>query len=627
MAYTRPGVFIEEILSPDQAQQGVSTSVGAFLGITKKGPANRPILVSSLNDFIRVFGGPLADEPLYYSVRSFFENGGSSAYIVRVFSAASSASFANTVLQNQAVTPADLLKIEAGYRGEGSYGPAGKDLSIKIRLSTNFVSQYVAATTDDVLQDAQIGDLSLIVKSVNGIQEGAILKITEAVSGTPVENFVVVSSVASTVVGGSVQHQINLSAPLTADITAADSKIEVLEYDLEVLDVNQDVVETWSALSLNPLADNYIETIINDSEIGSIHIRVEDLLPSASIGLDKEIADPPLAASLVQLSSNGEDETTGLVSADIIGTESAMTGIQSLSAKDSVNLLCIPPSLTGGSISSSMLPEIQVAMLEYCGSRMDMFAILDTPADLSIADSGSGSIGEYRKNTLGVDNYWGALYYPHVVVKSDDGKKDITLPCSGSVAGLYSRVDSIDPPQGGVSSAPAGFGEFGLLRGLVGLEKAISESKHGDLNSIGVNCLRRVNRADGLNAGVVVLGARTLSSKVDFTYLNVRRFMTFIEQSIKQLARPFLFRNNGPQLWGELSSQFESFLSRLFRSGQLAGSTQDQAFYVKIDSSLNTPDQIQRGLLIGEIGVATLKPAEFMVFRFSQTSTGTQIEE
>tara|TARA_Y100000592_G_scaffold44099_2_gene69907 strand:+ start:2235 stop:4112 length:1878 start_codon:yes stop_codon:yes gene_type:complete len=625
MAYTRPGVFIEEILTPEQSEAGVSTSVGSFLGITQRGPADKAILVSSLNDFERIFGGPIDGEPLYYSVRSFFENGGASAYIVRLYSDAASPVAANTVLGNALSTPADLLKFKAGYRGLDSFGAAGKDLSVKVRLSTNFVSQYDAANNiDDLTANANSGDTLLKVRSIQGIQEGAILKITEAVSGVQSVSYAVVSETRSTVVNGAVEHSIILTTGSTATLTAADSKIEVLEYDIEVLDKSLNVLETWSAVSMNPDADNYIETIINDTEIGSIYVVAEDNIPGGNLTGAKEIANAHIIATHIPLSSDGGSETVGLVSTDVIGTEANARGIYALSEKDSVNILCIPPSTV---ISSSLLPAIQVAMLDYCGDRMDMFAVLDTPSGLTAQASGSGSVGEYRKNTLGVDSFWGALYYPHVVVKSKDGSSNITLPPSGVVAGLYSRVDSIPAPQGSVASSPAGFGDFGVLRGLVKLESNPTEKQHGNLNPIGINCLRRLNRADGLLPGIAVLGARTLSSKVDFTYINVRRLMTFIEQNIKFLARPSLFRNNGPQLWEELTSEFEGFLSKLFRNGQLAGESQEQAFYVKIDASLNTPDQIQRGLLIGEIGVATLKPAEFMVFRFSQTSAGTTIEE
>lgn len=622
MAYTRPGVFIEEILTPDNSGVGVSTSVGSFLGITKRGPSDKAVLISSLNDFERIFGGPIDGEPLYYSVRSFFENGGSSAYVVRLYSSAASPVAANVVIDN--ALSADLLKFKAGYRNIDSFGASGRDLSVKVRLSSNFVSQYVLGTTDDITADAALGDTQLKVLSIQGIREGSVLKITEAVSGTPAVSYAVVSEVSSSVVSGAVEHTITLTSALSQAITAADSKIEVIEYDVEVLDKDLNVLETWEGLSLNPDADHYIETIINDTEIGSIYVIAEDLIPAGALTNAKEIASSSLVAAYIALSSDGASETTGFVASDAIGTEANARGIYALSEKDNVNILCIPP---GTVITSSLLPAIQVAMLDYCGERMDMFAVLDTPAGLSAQDSGTGSVGAYRKNTLGVDSYWGALYYPHVVVKSKDGASNITLPPSGVVAGLYSRVDSIPAPQGSVASAPAGFGDFGVLRGLVKLESNPTEKQHGKLNPIGVNCLRRLNRADGLLPGIVVLGARTLSSKIDFTYINVRRLMTFIEQNIKFLARPSLFRNNGPQLWGELTTEFEGFLGELFRSGQLAGETQEQAFYVKIDASLNTPDQIQRGLLVGEIGVATLKPAEFMVFRFSQTSAGTTIEE
>jgi hypothetical protein len=253
---------------------------------------------------------------------------------------------------------------------------------------------------------------------------------------------------------------------------------------------------------------------------------------------------------------------------------------------------------------------------------MDMFAILDAPSGKTAGASGSGSIGDFVKNDLGLDSYWGGLYYPHIKVPQTLGKPTpITIPPSGAIAGLYSRVDAIGAPTGGVSSAPAGFGDFGRIESISGLEVEVSEAQHGALNAMGVNCLRIVDRGRG-GVSINVLGARTLSSGLDFRYINVRRMMNFIEKRVKGIGEQSLFRNNGPVLWASLTSQIESFLTKRFEAGELAGNTLDQAFYVKIDSTNNTADNIKQGILVGEIGVALLRPAEFIVFKFSQVQAG-----
>ena len=619
MVYKRPDIYIEEVVSPDRGDQGVSTSVAAFVGATTRGPNDKAILINNFDSFKRIFGGPLAYENVYYAVRSFFQNGGSQCYVVRIASSTSNAVAANRTLNND--SGANLLKFKAGYRGYDSLGVYGSNLAVDLDLSGRFVSNYVANTTYDVANDASVGSTMIKLTSISGISPQSVLKITEDVSSTPVDNYVVVRSVETKVVGGQLERQVNLTAPLAAAITAADSKIELLEYNVSVTDNLGQVLETWQNVSLNPDADNYIETVINDEAIGSVYISVQDLIPTGSLNETKEIIAGDLSASGIALNQGGTDELSGLSMTDIIG--SGTTGFKALDGKSSVNLLCVPPSQTNGKItSSSDIAILHGAMLEYCGNRMDMFAILDAPAGLNSEASGSNSIGTYRNNTLGVDTFWGALYYPQLKVLASDGVAKIEIPPSGAVAGLYSRVDNIAPPTGGVSVTPAGYGDFGTIRGTIGLSDEISNAQHGDLNVLGVNCIKRVNQANGALPGNLVLGGRTLSSTLDFRYINVRRMMTYIEESVVELARPFLFKNNGDYIWGQLTNEIEAFLGDLFRSGQLFGTVEEQAYFVKIDSSNNPEEDMKQGILNAEIGVALTRPAEFIVFKFSQSPLG-----
>lgn len=631
MAYSRPDVYIEEILNAEPVNAGVSTAVPAFLGIAESGPANTPILINGVEEFKRVFGGPLSTEPLFYSVRSFFQNGGSSCYVVRLISQAAVESIAsprNAILSNDQVSDTDLVKVRAGYRGVFAYGDSLDDLSVKVSLSTRFVSKYVQGSSDDLTADAASGDLQIKLKSITGITAGATLKITQSATAPSASDIVVVkvASTESALVGGVLQHIVTLSSPLSAPLTAADSKVQVLEYDLTVIKDNAEV-ESWKYLSLDPDADLYIETVINDSEVGSRFIAVQDLKPSAVLSL-KVISDANLSASSIQLADGGGNEVLGLALSDIIGSESEPSGLQSLAARDNINLLCVPPSLAGGAITESMVPQIHAAMLDFCGSRMNMFAILDTPAGLTASASGSGSVGAFRTDTLGADSFWGALYFPHIVVlKEGNTRARLSVPPSGAVAGLFARNDGRPAPAGSIASAPAGYGDRGALKGVVGLEVQVGETAHGDLNVLGVNCMRRIITEAGLPE-FNLLGARTLSSRTDFRYVNVRRMLTFIEQSSKRIARPYLFATNGPQTWALLQTQISNFLGSLFRAGQLAGNSEAQAFFVKIDASNNTPEKVREGIMSVDVGVALLRPAEFIVFTFQQSaSNGFNVQE
>ena len=624
MAYSRPDIYIEEILSSDQASQGVSTSVAAFYGFTARGPAFTPILVRGVDEFRRVFGGEYNSEALFYSVRSFFENGGSACYVVRMKTALSTATARNITLDNDAGSPAGLLKFTAGFRGLDCVGDDYASVGVKASLSTRFVSSWVSGSVSDLTDDAAIGDTALRLQSINGITPNSVIKVLEDVGGTPVSHFAVVKSTESFLESGSIVHQVNLTSALTAAIASADAKVTVLEYDLSVED-GSEVVESWSNLSLNPDADNYIETIINDSQTGSRFVNVEDLI-GGSVFSSKVIGSALGASQL--LSAGGGDETVSPAIADFVGDSNARTGFYAISGLDSVNLLCVPPSFSGGRIGSSLIPSIHNAMLAFCAERMNLFAILDTPAELTASESGANSVGDFRKGTLGVDSYWGALYYPHIKVPRDGVNGTLTLAPSGAVAGIYARMDAVAPPQGSVSTAPAGYGESGLVKGIKGIEVNVADADHGALNLLGINVLRKVNNTGAGLPGVIILGARTLSSTSDFRYVNVRRMMTFVEQTVKSTARPYLFKNNGPDTWGRLTNDINSILGGFFAAGQLAGNSEAESFFVKIDATNNSPEDLRNGILNAEIGLALLRPAEFIIFRFSQSAgSGATVQE
>ena len=627
--YTRPDVYIEEILTPDNSPEGVSTSIASFLGATERGPSNKAILITSFDEFKRVFGGALEKEPLFYTVRSFFDNGGSACYVVRVVSNAAITGGQFAEPANRSIlgsTSNNALKFSAGYRGLPSYGLAGKDIYININQSSLFTSDVVSG---DLVVEVNETDTSIQVRSTTGIRPKDFIKV---VGDNTEVDYLQVAAVRSVLSGTTLNHFIDLvtaSDNTTGLTTGAGSSITVLAYDVIVKTNSAQVtVETFTGVSMNPESDLYIETIINDEETGSRYITVEDLVASTTPSSDAEISVGELSPSLnKQLNAKGEDVLPNFAISDFIGDEVQQTGMYALAAKDSVNLLCIPPSLdsTNGILKLADVPKVQAAMLDFCAKRLDMFAILDAPGGRLMSTSANNSIGLYRTGSLGVDSYWGAMYYPHLKVQKTSGSRQtVTIPPSGAVAGLYSRVDAIGAPNGGVASSPAGYGDLGSIRNVSGLEFDVSDSLHGDLNTMGINVIKIVERANGALPGALVLGARTLSNVDEFRYINTRRMMTFVEKNIKRLGKPYLFRNNGPRLWRELTSDIESFLREEFQAGNLAGNSVNESFFVKINATTNTADNIKKGILVGEIGVALLRPAEFVVFRFSQTQAGSQ---
>jgi phage tail sheath protein FI len=187
--------------------------------------------------------------------------------------------------------------------------------------------------------------------------------------------------------------------------------------------------------------------------------------------------------------------------------------------------------------------------------------------------------------------------------------KDIAVPPSGHVAGLYARNDN----ERGVHKAPAN----DVLRGVVQVVSPVTKGEQDTLNPVGVNCIRPFT-----GRGIRVWGARTLSSDPAWRYINVRRLFSFVEKSIERGTQWVVFEPNDPDLWARVRRDVGAFLTGVWRSGALFGLSPDQAFFVKCDEELNPPDVRDRGQLIIEIGLAPVKPAEFVIFRLSQFAGG-----
>ena len=206
------------------------------------------------------------------------------------------------------------------------------------------------------------------------------------------------------------------------------------------------------------------------------------------------------------------------------------------------------------------------------------------------------------------------FYFPWVKVRDPGGKAPVLAPPSGHVAGVWARTDALR----GVHKAPANE----PLLGVTGLAYDVTAQEQESLNPVGVNCIRFFARG-----GVLVWGARTLTKDPQWRYLNVRRLFCMIEESIITSTRWVVFEPNDERLWKALKRDVSAFLRLLWRDGALMGRTPEEAFYVKCDYDTNTPDDIDAGRVVVEVGIAPVKPAEFIVFRISQSEPGGSAAE
>jgi phage tail sheath protein FI len=291
---------------------------------------------------------------------------------------------------------------------------------------------------------------------------------------------------------------------------------------------------------------------------------------------------------------------------EFIGVAADRTGVMGLEALDNVTMVAVPDLMAAfqaGHLSDEGLRAVQTAIMNHCEAMKDRVAILDCPPGMS-----PQQIREWRMNTAGYDSKYAALYYPWVRVADPLGESDsVLVPPSGHMAGIWARSDN----ERGVHKAPANE----IVRGALGLEVQISRNEQDTLNPIGVNCVRAFP-----GRGIRVWGARTLSSDPSWRYLNVRRLFNFVEKSIDNGTQWVVFEPNDLDLWERVKRNIDSFLTRVWADGALFGATPLDAFFVKCDAELNTEDVRDAGQLIVEIGIAPVKPAEFVIFRISQYS-------
>src|SRR5438876_2509842 len=272
------------------------------------------------------------------------------------------------------------------------------------------------------------------------------------------------------------------------------------------------------------------------------------------------------------------------------------TGLNVFNDIPEISLVCAP----GQSDAA-----IQDAVISHCENNKYRFAILDSAEEL-----GKDGIAKMPKPR---DSQYAAYYFPWIQVY-DPEKGNIFVPPSGHVAGIYARSDS----ERGVHKAPANE----IVRGALGLRYNVSKGEQDLLNPKGINCIRLM-----LGGGIRIWGARTLSSDSSWRYINVRRLFIMVETSIERATQWVVFEPNDHKLWKRVTRTITSFLTLVWRNGALMGESPEKAFYVKCDDETNPPEVIDVGQLIVEIGLAPVKPAEFVIFRIGQMPAGGGVEE
>ena len=360
-------------------------------------------------------------------------------------------------------------------------------------------------------------------------------------------------------------------------------------------------VEAFEGLQTRRGRQN-VATVVNEQ---SQYVRVEEIGSAA-------VPDRVPAGGEVALSGGASGALASTSPEDYVGSAAARTGIGALEAIEGITMLIVPDLMSAheqGLVDLDGVQAVQQAMIDHCENMGDRMAILDPPPGLN-----AQQVKDWRVEKTGYDSKYAALYWPYIQVLDPASGRNRYIPPSGAMGGIWGRSDDTR----GVHKAPANE----VVRGALDVETTITRVEHDLLNPEGINVIRSFP-----GRGIRVWGARTLSSDPAWRYLNVRRLFNYIESSILGGTQWVVFEPNDLDLWQRIRRTVQGFLLGLWRDGALFGPTPDAAFYVKCDAETNPTDVVDAGQVIVEIGLAPVKPAEFVVFRLAQYSGGAGIEE
>lgn len=277
--------------------------------------------------------------------------------------------------------------------------------------------------------------------------------------------------------------------------------------------------------------------------------------------------------------------------------EESKSGLVSFEDLEEISIIAAPGLTFDLEAHKDTVAQATQHLITHCEKMAYRVAVIDCGNN-----QGMSQVREYRAK---LDSKHAALYYPWITILDPITQQRLTTPPSGFVAGIYARNDA----NQGVHKAPANE----IPRGAIELETHINKAQQDVLNPIGINCLRYFE-----NRGIRVWGARTLSSDPEWKYLNLRRYFAYLERSIEKGTQWVVFENNGQRLWDNVRRTVEDFLFNEWKSGRLMGATTEEAYFVRCDRTTMTQNDWDNGRLICLVGVAPLRPAEFVIFRIGQ---------
>ncbi len=461
------------------------------------------------------------------------------------------------------------------------------------RLRVTAGSSALVKTT---LRDAAAANVTTInLVTAFGLFAGSVLVIGDPDKGATQTALV---SAVNTATG-----QVTLAAPLPS-AAIATTMVTSQEFSLSVERVDKasgKVVESefFDRLSLSTdhprnalkLVGSWNATTKTPSESGAsqlVRLSLPAVPPAKTL---------PFVAGVPRFMTGGNDDKDGINDQTYVGVSnenpSQRTGIQALENEPTISIAAVPGRTS---------VEVQKALVDHCEKMRYRFAAVDVPLGSTLAQA--------RAHRQNFDSTRVAVYYPGLVIANRFGNPGdrMSIASSGHMLGVYARTDITR----GVHKAPANE----VIQGILALETALTKGEQDILNPINLNCHRDFRSE---NRGLRAYGARVATSDPEWKYVNVRRLLLFIEQSLDTGLQWAVFEPNDQPLWDQVKQSITGFLDTVWRSGALEGLTREEAFFVNIGYKVTMEQaDIDNGRLIVEIGVAPVKPAEFVIVRISQ---------
>lgn len=684
--YLAPGVYTEEVSFRSKSIEGVSTTTTGFIGPCRYGPVDlTPDILTSLSDFERTYGdrnlmqfagAPDVHNYLWHGARAFFEEGGRRLYVSRVFrpdtddatelyerptSDIATDAVAADAAAGTPAGPARKLTASGDYRdgharrwvSDGiSGGPSDVDLDTAVQIRArfpgkagNFIVRFHLRGSRNILSVAADGTATLSTS----LQENDIVWIGDekAPISSPPGAGGLYRARKDAITGewqfvddtGATSSPPGIDTLIPSPSLARGDAVYIVTVTVRVYDQSDQEIDTWPDLPPDPAhtragAKDSLFALFAIDPANALNARQLPIVILAGTKITNGLQ--VLAAifgseldSLTTIASPPGSDTPGQVlhkgvTAKIKlagGNDGRRPGPTEYEGKDDPEKLYKTGLKHFEDIEDISIVAAPGSTAQFDSQALNARAILGLMIGhaqrmryrIAVLDSGDRqSVSAVRDLRAKIDSKYAAIYYPWVQVMDPVTRREISLPPSGFVAGIYARNDI----NRAVYKAPANE----VVNLALGFETMLNKSQQDVLNPEGINCFRYFE-----GRGMLLWGARTISSDPEWKYVNLRRYFAYLERSIDKGTQWAVFEPNGERLWANVKRTIEDFLLNEWQNGALLGDRPEKSYFVKCDRGTMSQNDLDNGRLVCLVGVAALKPAEFVIFRIGQWTADRKV--